>query len=307
MKKLFTHFGIISVCAFVLLSGCQKAPEPFPEEISVEGVSGIRNAFPAESCGVKLEKSVEKAVSLSPAVTEIICELGFKERLVGISDYCDFPENLPQPKVGSTENPNIEEIIKLKPDAVFTLSSLSEREAYSLTQAGIAVLTAVPPVNLEGYSDLYKEIASAFYGKELAEGEKEEQKSVKIAADARAELENAAKSVSTESFIYVTEKLTVAGSETFENAVLSLSGVNACKSSGYASTDSADLTESAPKYIIADNSLTASDLSADAVIGGLISGGAEVKFIDGSLFERPCARTAELFGQLSGGEDVTSE
>lgn len=291
-------------CGFMLLSGltgCSKKGDPVASEIVVSGgddsTAGI--PFPAMSCGVRLEGAPERIVSLSPAATEIICELGFKEKLVGISDYCDFPEGLSAEKVGSTENPDIDAIVQLHPDAVFTLSALSERETYTLNQNDITVLTAEPPKNMEGYSALYREIASAFYGNETLDSDKDTKKAVKIGSDARSEIETAAKSIQLGSFVYVTRKLTAAGAETFEGAVLGLSGENVCKENGYVSLDK---LETAPKYIIADSALTESDLSADKTLSGYIQAGAEIRFADASLFERPSARIVAIFSQLSADE-----
>lgn len=302
MKTFLKNFLCVLLCG-AMLSGCSK--EDTPDEISVtSGESAPLSPFPAKSCGVTLQKAPEKIVSLSPAVTEIICELGYKDKLIAISDYCDYPEGLTAKKVGSTENPNLDEIIKLKPDAVFTLSALSEREAYTLNQAGIAVLSAEPPKSMEGYSVLYKEIAAAFYGKEKLSGEKETERAVQTGADARSAIEKAAGSIKLESFVYVTEKLTVAGTDTFESAVLSLSGENVCKESGYVSADKA---ASAPKYIIADDSLSQTDISANDTLNGFIQGGAEVRFVNASAFERPTARTQNVFKELSEENGSSSE
>lgn len=298
MKKILKNPLCIALCGAFLLSGCAKKNDPSPSEISVIGdeSGSSSNAFPAMSCGVKLEKAPEKIVSLSPAATEIVCELGFKDKLVGVSDYCDYPEGLSAPKVGSTENPDIDAIVKLKPDAVFTLSALSERETYTLNQSNIAVLTAEPPQNMEGYSALYREIAAAFYGRETIDSEKDTAKAVQIGADARSAIEKAAKDVQLESFVYVTGKLTVAGADTFESAVLSLSGTNVCKEAGYVSPDGIG---GAPKYIIADSALTESDLAADGTLNGYINGGAQIRFVNAVSFERPTARTAEVFKEIS--------
>lgn len=299
MNNIFKKSVFVLLCGAMLLgvAGCdKKGGSEVQSEISVSGAESAEPGFPASSCGVKLEKAAEKVVCLSPAATEIVCELGFKDKLVGISSYCDFPEGLSARKVGSAENPDIDAIIALKSDAVFTLSALSEREVYALNEAGIAVLTAQPPTDMEGYSALYREIAAAFYGNEAAEGEKGELKTVQLGAAARSELEKAAKSVNTESFVYVTEKLTIAGGNTFEGAVLSLSGTNLCKESGY--VDPEKLGETAPKYIIASDALDEQALSADPTLYSFIYYGAEVRFVSSVYFERPSARTAKIFEQL---------
>lgn len=300
MKNIAKRSLLAALCGVLLISGlagCSKNDEPAPSEISVSSGDDISSdaPFPATACGVRLEKAPEKIVSLSPAATEIICEIGFKDKLVGISDYCDFPGGLSAERVGSTENPNIDAIVKLQPDAVFTLSALSERDIYTLNKANIAVLTAEPPKNMEGYSALYREIAAAFYGKETEDSEKDTRKAVQIGSDARSALEKAAKSVQLDSFVYVTGKLTAAGADTFESAVLGLSGTNVCGENGYIALEN---IESSPKYIIADNSLTEDDLNADETLSGFIDNGAEIRFVNASLFERPSARTAKIFEQL---------
>lgn len=284
-----------ALLAAFLLSGC-SAEESIPSEISVSSNAEIEeNApFPAISCGVKLEKAVEKAVSLSPAVTEIICEAGFRKSLVGVSAYCDFPENLGLPTLGSTENPDLDAIIKLKPDAVFTLSLLSEREIYKLNQAGIKVLTPKTPSSLEDYAALYKEISAAFFGNEPTDSLKGDTKALEAGKRARAKLENAAKDVRTESFVYVTEKFTLAGTDTFESAVLSLTGENLCKSEGYVPANGEQ-----PAYIIASDKLTYGELAADDAFSVMIYNGAKVVFVNSERFERPSARTAEVFAAFS--------
>ncbi|MBD5129675.1 MAG: ABC transporter substrate-binding protein [Ruminococcaceae bacterium] len=294
-----TFIAIIS--GTLLLAGCDREDEESaPSEIVVSGgdiSEPEKLPFPVTACGVRLEKAVERAVSLSPAATEIICELGFQGTLVGVSGYCDYPE-LSVQRVGSTENPDINAIIQLRPDAVFTLSALSEREAYSLEQAGIAVLTAGVPTNMEGYTALYRDIASAFYGRELTESQKEVSKALQAGKDARSALERAAQSVEPYTFIYVTEKMTVAGTDTFESAVLGLAGENRYTGSGYTATENISVV--APVFIIADSGLSEEDIDNDEVLSDLIyNGGSELRFVDSRCFERPTARTAEVFASLT--------
>lgn len=299
LLKIKKSISVILCGAMLLCTvGCdsKKTPSDTQSEIIVSAEETSEASFPASCCGVKLEKPVEKAVCLSPALTEIICELGLWNTLVGVSVYCDFPESIAAKKVGSAENPDIDAIIALKPDAVFTLSPLSERDTYALGEAKIPVLEAKPPVDLEGYSALYREVAMAFYGKEKADGEKGDLIAVQIAAGARSELEKAAKKVSLESFVYVTEKLTIAGSGTFESAVLSLSGDNLCKESGYAAEN---FPEETPKFIIASDALTTETLYSNEKLYSYVYNGAKVVFVSSSYFERPSARTAKIFEQIA--------
>jgi iron complex transport system substrate-binding protein len=60
-----------------------------------------------------------RIVSLVPSATEIIFALGAAERLVGVTDYCDFPpEAKGKPSVGGMVDPSLEAIVALHPDLV---------------------------------------------------------------------------------------------------------------------------------------------------------------------------------------------
>jgi ABC-type Fe3+-hydroxamate transport system substrate-binding protein len=59
-----------------------------------------------------------RVVSLVPSLTETLFDLGCGEAVVGITDFCIFPPNLTQPRLGGTKNPRVEEIRALAPDLV---------------------------------------------------------------------------------------------------------------------------------------------------------------------------------------------
>ncbi len=283
----------LMMAGLLLLSGCEteEPSSSVPTELVVNPTQTDSapqpEPFPMELCGQTLSAPVERAVSLSPALTEIMAELGYKDKLCGISDYCDYPEGMDIKSFGSAENPDIEGIIALKPDAVFTLTSLSERDIYSLKAADIAVIAPETPTDIDGFSSLYETVAAAFVGEAAA-----------AAADviAMSALESAA--VPMGSFIYVTAKKTAAGADTFENAVLSLAGENLCTGSGYCSMDA--LIDIQPDYIIADDTLTTSDLSVNGEpYAQMIYNGAEVIFVPAVRFERPSMRTAEILSAVA--------
>lgn len=299
MNTFHKMFLAAALCGVMLLAGCDKGQSEPSEIVVSDGMSEPGPAlFPCDSCGVTLESAVQKAVSLSPAATEIICELGYKDRLVGISSYCNYPEGLSAKVVGSTENPDINGIIALEPDAVFTLSPLSEREIYTLNQAGIAVLAAPIPVDVDSYSMLYREISSAFFGKETTDDGV--RRSEKIGADALTALESAAADARTGTFVYITGKLTFAGADTFEGSVLGLSGENVCTRNGYTPLEDywEELREHSPAYMIADDTLTEEDIRKSATLTMLLETGTKLSFVSSRCFERPSARTADVFAAI---------
>ncbi len=70
---------------------------------------------------VTVNEIPHRIVSHVPSITEMLFALGLGERVVGVSDYCDYPEEAQsKPSVGNYFNPSIENIVALEPDLVLT-------------------------------------------------------------------------------------------------------------------------------------------------------------------------------------------
>ena len=60
----------------------------------------------------------KRIVSLAPSVTEMLFAIGAGDRVVGVTDFCDYPpEALQKPKLGYA-HPNLESLMALVPDLV---------------------------------------------------------------------------------------------------------------------------------------------------------------------------------------------
>ncbi len=283
----------------LLLTACDRDEEnsSVPTELIVTDVPQTSvtqpQIFPLEIDGVEIREEAQRVVSLSPAVTEIIAELGFADRLCGISTYCDYPE-LSVQRVGSAENPDMDILSVLDADVVFSLSALSERDVYALEEKGAAVICLDTPCDTDSYGVLYGNIASVFIGEEAAKNK---------ALTAIEALTAAADGAFSGSYIYISPKMTAAGTGTFENAVLSLCGENLCVFEGY--SELLSLGEIQPDYIIAADTLSYNDIAYDDVLSVYVYNGAKVLFVPAARFERPSARTAEVFSAIS--EQLASE
>jgi len=56
---------------------------------------------------------------MSPAITEILFKIGASDRIAGVTDFCNFPEEAKRlPKLGGILNPNLEVMITLQPDLI---------------------------------------------------------------------------------------------------------------------------------------------------------------------------------------------
>ena len=81
---------------------------------------------------VKLPERIERIVSLAPNLTEILYALGLESRLVGVTDYCDFPPAAQsKPRVGQVISPSLEKIVALNPDLVLGTTAGNRRETAS--------------------------------------------------------------------------------------------------------------------------------------------------------------------------------
>lgn len=69
-------------------------------------------------CEIVIDRLPLRVVSLVPSITETLFDLGAGDCVVGVTDWCIFPETLTVPRVGGTKNPRVQEIRALRPDLV---------------------------------------------------------------------------------------------------------------------------------------------------------------------------------------------
>jgi iron complex transport system substrate-binding protein len=88
---------------------------------------------------IRIPQDIHRIVSLAPNLTETIYALGLQDRLVGDTDYCDFPPEARQKiKVGGAINPSLEAIAALHPDLVLVTKNLNRLETVeALEEIGI--------------------------------------------------------------------------------------------------------------------------------------------------------------------------
>jgi len=101
------------------------------------------------------KRSSQRIISLVPSVTETIFALAGEDRLVGVTTYCDYPEEAKKKqKVGDFSNPSIERIMFLRPDLVFATAPEQSKIINKLKTLGIDVITVQP----ESYSEIIESI-----------------------------------------------------------------------------------------------------------------------------------------------------
>lgn len=98
-----------------------------------------------------LSHPARRVISLVPGITEILFAIGAGDRTVGITEFCDYPEEtISVEKVGgfSGVSISVEKIISLKPDIVFVSGDMHYRIVSLLDQTGITSF-ACEPRNME--------------------------------------------------------------------------------------------------------------------------------------------------------------
>ena len=81
-----------------------------------------------------------RIISTCPGVTEIIFYLGIEDKLVGISNHCDYPEQIKNYTKCAGMSLDIEKIISLKPDYVIMMKGFRNGEEEILKSSGIKVI-----------------------------------------------------------------------------------------------------------------------------------------------------------------------
>ena len=86
---------------------------------------------------VDIDKAPQRIIAFGPSITEILFALGLDDRIVGVSDFCDYPRAAQdKPKVGNSFSPSIEKVVELEPDLVMTVEHEqfnSELESLGIT------------------------------------------------------------------------------------------------------------------------------------------------------------------------------
>lgn len=192
MKKLYTSlFALLLVLGFLV--GCgQDSTEKTKEETPISGEDASteqqQSDYPltiidALENEVIIDKEPDRIVSLIPSNTEIVYGLGLGDKIVGVSDHDNYPEEVAEKeRVGAMEY-NVEKIISLKPNLVLAHASSAHNSEAGLKQlrdAGIAVVVIRDAHSIAEVYDSIIMVGAATGAKETAE---------KLVTDLKTEIE----------------------------------------------------------------------------------------------------------------------
>jgi iron complex transport system substrate-binding protein len=149
-----------------LAAACAAAPADTPAGAASEPTSPAPSASPApfpvtltDDAGRELAVDAEpmRIVSLAPSNTEIVCALDACDRLVGVTDFDDYPPEVAEvPDVVIAASVDVELVVAAEPDLVLAAGNELTPTAVieQLDGLGLPVLVLYPETLEEVYADI---------------------------------------------------------------------------------------------------------------------------------------------------------
>jgi iron complex transport system substrate-binding protein len=198
---------------------------------------------------VTINGTPQRIVSIAPSNTEILFALGLGDKVVGVTDWCDYPpEALDKEKVGSYDTPDIEKIETLNPDLILAAYGTSIDVINTLEGLGLTIF-GIKSTDLD---DLLNDIRTVgnITGKEAEATAltSEMESRIEAVTDETSELEERPRVF----YIVWHDPLWTAGSETFIHELIEKGGgVNICQNiTGYTTISIEEVVARNPEVII---------------------------------------------------------
>jgi len=137
-------FSLISILLLSLICACTASTTEEP------ALPAGASSFPLEMTDqvgrvVRIEKVPEKIISLAPSNTEILYALELEHKLVGVTEYCNYPETAKQkPQIGGFSTIDIEKVVAIEPDLILAANIHKDEVIPQLERLGFTVLTLDP-------------------------------------------------------------------------------------------------------------------------------------------------------------------
>jgi ABC-type Fe3+-hydroxamate transport system substrate-binding protein len=114
---------------------------------------------------------LSRIVCLVPSITELLCELGLADQIVGRTGFCIHPREIVRriPKVGGTKSVDLEKVRALKPTHVIVNVDENEKPTADAISKFVPHLVVTHPLAPLDNLALYRQIGEAFNVRDEAE------------------------------------------------------------------------------------------------------------------------------------------
>lgn len=158
--KRWGLFTLMMLWSAAIFAGCGTAPvEPTKVDTANSNPSGDK--FPVtltDDAGkeVTIEQEPQRIVSIQTSHTEIAFALGLDDKIVGVSDYCNYPEEAKKKEKVGARDMNVEKILALQPDMVLATDYHQEKHADILEQFRQAGSKVIVIGSASSFEDAYR-------------------------------------------------------------------------------------------------------------------------------------------------------
>ncbi len=137
LHKVSSSVAVIAILFLCTVSCSRKEGSQGKQRIEI--VDDLRRT-------VTFDQSPKRIVSLAPSVTEMLFAVGAGDDLVGVTSYCDHPQEVKlKTRIGGMTNPNYEKIVELKPDLIIvTVEGNTKEDFNKLEQLGMKIFVTNP-------------------------------------------------------------------------------------------------------------------------------------------------------------------
>jgi len=212
---------------------------------------------------VTIHGEPQRIVSLAPANTEILFALGLGDRIVGVTDYCNYPpEAKTKPSIGGYSTVSVEKVIALKPDLIVASYGNGADAVNQFNTLNQTVIT-LNPANITGVLD---DIAMVGYATGTDDNATALVTSLQTRIDAVEQNASALPTHPKVAHIVWNDPLYVSGNGTFQDELIILAGgTNAFSDKQYWATVSTEEFIAADPDILIVNSGTGMGGSEDSI------------------------------------------
>lgn len=249
----------------------------------------------------------QRIISLAPNVTEILFALGLEKKIIGVTRYCNYPEQAQtKNRIGGMVDPDLEKIIDLRPDLIIAFRGNPLRLVRRLKDLELPVFVLEEGTTLESVFVLIHRIGQITRKEKAAES---------IVAPLRENLkriETSLKNVDKRPKVFIDlygKGLWTCGKKSFMNdLVLKAKGVNAAGEipRAWFSYNREELIHQNPEYIVVISKSDSDFLEVktwftkEAHLEGIkaVQKG-NIYFLNEDLITRPGPRLFQAFDQLA--------
>jgi iron complex transport system substrate-binding protein len=134
MRPFWTRVSLYLIAALIAFSLSCTQNTPTPEATATPVPTEITDDL---GRSVSISTTPQRIVSLAPSITEILFALGLGDKVVGVDDFSDYPEEATT--IDSVGSPfpgfNLESLVGLQPDLVLSLPGehVAQLEAQEIT------------------------------------------------------------------------------------------------------------------------------------------------------------------------------